>query len=367
MSWTSRSFSPAISAQMADTGKKPGEDERVVAKIKTDASIGLQQRRAQVHVTARKYWQRRVQCLDLTGKARCQRFEWERSVTQVRQSDVNPSFSAVTPVADKEFRWYKIVSPQYDNVDYLEKIHSNVRRKLGSSTTRWHASHRRQHDDLGNVYVRDNEGGGASRATYQEYPRSTKNTDFDKIKYVFGISRRLIMHQDQDFFGISTIDWNTIPCQQRCTSSQIQCCLGGRLAEYPRWSPGKTTLIGSHNLQSRARVENFSQGTPQWSNFKKSEDDRGKNIRPEEFTDRIIFMLMYTTSIGDKEERKTFLMRAPRMLLHTPQIFPKDVGHSSDLGLTWKGTERSLTNQTAEKLMIIFRESGKIKRNVDTV
>ena len=79
--------------------------------------------------------------------------------------------------------------------------------------------------------------------------RTTNNTYFDQIKHFFNISRKLILNQEQEIHGISTIDWDTIhgqaaPCRttklssrhrQKCTSSQIRYFVpGGRIAEYPR-------------------------------------------------------------------------------------------------------------------------------------
>ena len=49
-----------------------------------------------------------------------------------------------------------------NNVDDLEKVYSNVRRELGGPPKRRHGTDRRQHDHLGNIYVRDSEGSGTS-------------------------------------------------------------------------------------------------------------------------------------------------------------------------------------------------------------
>ena len=46
---------------------------------------------------------------------------------------------------------------------------------------------------------------------YQENLRTTKNTDFDKIKHLMDISQKLTTDQKQEVYGISAIDWNTIP------------------------------------------------------------------------------------------------------------------------------------------------------------
>ena len=89
--------------------------------------------------------------------------ENEPSSSQVRQPDVNPSSSDAKTT---KIRWYKIVSPQYDNIPEQRRHpwESPLERttKAWSSTKRRHAWDRRQHDDLVNVYVRDNEGRGTS-------------------------------------------------------------------------------------------------------------------------------------------------------------------------------------------------------------
>ena len=45
---------------------------------------------------------------------------------------------------------------------------------------------------------------------YRENSRTTTNTDFEKIMLSFDITRKLILDQSQETYGISTIDWNTI-------------------------------------------------------------------------------------------------------------------------------------------------------------
>ena len=75
--------------------------------------------------------------------------------------------------------------------------------------------------------------------------------------------------------------------------------------------------------------------------------DEENNIQPERFKDRIIFMPMHNDiDWGEKAMKTFFVYMIPQVLLHTPQSFPKDIGHSSDLDLKKNGTPRSLTNQT---------------------
>ena len=46
---------------------------------------------------------------------------------------------------------------------------------------------------------------------YQENLLTTRNTNFEKFKQLFDISQKLILNQSEEVFGISTMDWNTIP------------------------------------------------------------------------------------------------------------------------------------------------------------
>ena len=78
--------------------------------------------------------------------------------------------------------------------------------------------------------------------------RITRNTDFEKVEQLFDISQKLILNQSEDIFGISTIDWNTIPWMRTTLLhdravklskakvhifSDSELCLG-RIIEYPR-------------------------------------------------------------------------------------------------------------------------------------
>ena len=46
---------------------------------------------------------------------------------------------------------------------------------------------------------------------YHENPRTTKNTDFDQVKALFGISQSFILNHKSEKNGISTIEWKTTP------------------------------------------------------------------------------------------------------------------------------------------------------------
>ena len=46
---------------------------------------------------------------------------------------------------------------------------------------------------------------------YQEHLRTTKNTDFNKIKHLFDFTET-VLDQDQELYGMSTMDWNPFPC-----------------------------------------------------------------------------------------------------------------------------------------------------------
>ena len=84
---------------------------------------------------------------------------------------------------------------------------------------------------------------------YQENLRTTKNTDFDKIKPLFDITQKWMLDQEHEIHGKSKIDWGTILCVRSTLlndkaikpstakvyvfSDSVR-CLGRRIAEYPR-------------------------------------------------------------------------------------------------------------------------------------
>ena len=49
---------------------------------------------------------------------------------------------------------------------------------------------------------------------YQDNLRTDKNTDFDKVKPLFDISK-LSLNQKDEIFGMSRIEWNTFPWMRR--------------------------------------------------------------------------------------------------------------------------------------------------------
>ena len=82
---------------------------------------------------------------------------------------------------------------------------------------------------------------------YHENLGVTKGTDFDKIKPLFDMTRKLILHQAHEKHGMSTTDWDTIPCVRstllhdkavKLSTAEVYVsdsvfCLTGRIAEYP--------------------------------------------------------------------------------------------------------------------------------------
>ena len=168
-----------------------------------------------------------------------------------RQSDVNPSSSAGDTCCqdDKEPRWYRIVSPQYDNIPEQRRplLESLVERTTKTwSSTAWD---RRQHGDLGNIHVRDNEGGGTSWTrlsrtfTYhqedglrqdQTFIFFTGNWSWIKIKKCMEYLR---------YIGIQLTGWEVFCWTTKAVNlstakvyvfSHSLLCLGGRIAGYPR-------------------------------------------------------------------------------------------------------------------------------------
>ena len=114
---------------------------------------------------------------------------------------------------DKENHWYDVISPQLWDLWWqcdLETVHSNVRQKLN-----------RPKGDTHDIDVDAMICGIFMSATvkaavhlgqdHQENLRTTKNTDFEKVIQLFDNSQKLILNQLEEIFGISTIEWSTIP------------------------------------------------------------------------------------------------------------------------------------------------------------
>ena len=286
-------------------------------------SIGLQQRWVRVHLTAPGILAAQSSSLDLTGVVKPVARDSNdnaASSSQVRRPEVNPSSSAGAPVAKtKNFMWTRLSHHNMtifpNNVDTLEKVDSNLRQKLG----------RQPNGDMLEIDVNMMIWGMFMSATmkaavhlgptYKEHLSTTKNMDFDQIKHLFDTSRKLIMDQDQEMYGIPMIDGNTIPwvrsslLNDRAVElstakvyvfSDSVLCPGGR--DY--WIPTNSEVLERENqsiVNWTVLIENqscssgnFSKETARCSYFKKSEKTMEANtIRPEEFEDRIIFMSMY--------------------------------------------------------------------------
>ena len=63
-----------------------------------------------------------------------------------------------------------------------------------------------QRDDLGNFTLAPMMASVHLGQNYQENLRATKNTDFEKAKQLFEISQKLILNQNEEMRGISTIN-----------------------------------------------------------------------------------------------------------------------------------------------------------------
>ena len=132
-------------------------------------------------------------------------------------SDANTNASTGRPVAEttKETIGTKLSHHNFEisrnNFGHLEEVHSNVRQQLG----------RQQGDDMVDIDVNAMICGIVMSATLeaavdlgqdnQENLRTTKKTDFEKVKTLFDILQKLILTQKNDIFGIPTIEWKTIP------------------------------------------------------------------------------------------------------------------------------------------------------------
>ena len=106
---------------------------------------------------------------------------------------------------DNESQWYKIVSPQLDDI-HLPKVYSNVRQTLG----------RQPRDDVLEIDVYTMIWRIFLSATlkaavhlgqdYQENLHTTVKTDFEKVKRLFDISQTSTLDQSQETFARSTFD-----------------------------------------------------------------------------------------------------------------------------------------------------------------
>ena len=134
----------------------------------------------------------------------------------------------------KKSRWSNHLFPQNiacapDNVEYMEKVLLVVRQKLG----------RPEEDKMEQintnakiwrllmtactkaaVHLRKDYGGNLS---------ATKNTDSSEIKHLFSISLNLIRDQEDEIFGVSTIDWDQT-CYQVFGSKSIRLFRFGTLS-----------------------------------------------------------------------------------------------------------------------------------------
>ena len=72
-------------------------------------------------------------------------------------------------------------------------------------------------------YVRNDEGGGTSWRKLSRTSTYHNNTDFHKIKQLFDFTE-MILDQDQEICGMSTMDWNPLPCVRSTSQHRPSFC-----------------------------------------------------------------------------------------------------------------------------------------------
>ena len=181
---------------------------------------------------------------------------------------------------------------------------------------------------------------------FQESLRTTKNTDFEKVKQLFDISQELIVNQKNELCGMSTIEWNTIPWMGttlphdravKLSKAEVHVysdsvlCLG----------KGHASSINQNYLEyreldgiDREPVEfewRISQDTQNCSCFVRSKGTmEGNRSNPEKFQDRIIFASMCNDIAWRRvtnQRNSHFEFRG--RLRRAQEYFLKDIGHSS--------------------------------------
>ena len=115
---------------------------------------------------------------------------------------------------------------------------------------------------------------------YQEHLRTTKNTDFNKIKHLFDFTE-IVLDQDQELYGLESVRSTLLndkvfelSTAKVYVFSDSVICLGERIAEYPRsvksWKdtierftqfPEYRELDSVDGKPVVLEWENFSQGT----------------------------------------------------------------------------------------------------------
>ena len=87
--------------------------------------------------------------------------------------------------------------------------------------------------------------------------------------------------------------------------------------------------------------------------FGENPNDDGGRIETEQLRSNHLHVHVQRHRLGNIEKTKKFVWRILQMLLHTPQVFPKDIGHSSDQELKKSGTERTFAAKTVCGIMLL--------------
>ena len=218
------------------------------------------------------------------------------------------------------------ISPNY--VGHLEKVFSNVRQKLGRQPKD------DVNDDLANIHLRDNEGGGTSRTRLSRQFTHHQEHGLRENQTFFDTSQKLILDQSREIYGISTMDWNTIPWMRNpllndravklstakvFVFSDSVLCLD-KINECPRsinsWKDKTEWLTQCSEYRELDRID----GEPvvfEWKNFpghttlqllwEIQRTMEEKKFLPEQSDDWIIFMSMFNDNDWRKAETMSFV------------------------------------------------------------
>ena len=139
------------------------------------------------------------------------------------------------------------------------------------------------------------------------------------------------------------------------------------------------TFVGiNFRLQSKSRKELFgNDGEPiefEWNISpglttveilqKIQKDLQDRNIEPEMFEDRIIFMSMFTTSSGHREEIQKNVFQIPYKSRITRRDSREDTGHSLALETNWNGVELSVIHLKEHGILLPHRWWNDSKKRV---
>ena len=160
---------------------------------------------------------------------------------------------------------------------------------------------------------------------FQENLRTTKNTDFEKVKLLFDISQKLILNQNDEPFGISTITTEQSSCRkQKNTFILIRYFFLAKFMNiHDQQKPEKRNLSGSRNVLSIVNCKELTENQSS-SSGKFSQDTSNLNSSKTESSS----CRCRTTSIRQKSETKKFVFRTLYKKRRRQESFQMDSGHS---------------------------------------